>query len=156
MKKPLLLFLLILPFISQAQFIANAKFTTTPIESTYVSNSCDVNTTLSSDLPGARKTRKGTRLIVTGSILLGVGTAVLATSDGVVSPKLNESKGNGTYGAADQKAELGTVLVAVGAALLVPGVIVYSKGKKMNKAYDAENKVSLHMQGAGLKLQWKL
>jgi hypothetical protein len=156
MKKSLLSFLLILPFFSQAQFIANAKFTSTPIESAYVSNSSDVNTTLSSDLPGARKTRKGTVLIVTGSILAGLGTSLLATSDGVVSAKLNESKGNGTYGAANLRAELGTLLIVGGVGMLVPGIIIHSKGKKMNRAPEAENKVSLHMQGAGLKLQWKL
>lgn len=94
--------------------------------------------------------------MIAGGILFAAGVSMIATSDGVVTIKMMEDKGNGTYGAADMKAEAGTLLMVAGASLFVPAVIVYSKSKKRNQTYEAENKASLHMQGAGLRLRWTL
>jgi hypothetical protein len=104
----------------------------------------------------AREKVKGRPFMVLGSILFTGGAILYLASDRHVSIYLNESKGNGMSGAADQQAEAGVLLAAVGAGFFVPGVIIYSKGKREREASASQKTVSLHTAGAGLSLRLKL
>jgi hypothetical protein len=146
-----------LSIVSQAQHVMNVSQSNTALTRADLLNpEVGYSIAAASDSPGSRKKHKGSVLMIVGSVLLINGVVTLATSDGFVSIYFNESKGNGTYGGADLQAEAGVLLIAGGVGMIIPGAIIYSKGKKEFSTYQQENKVSLHLNGAGLKLSWRL
>jgi len=55
----------------------------------------------------------------------------------------------------DPKAALGILMVTGGVGMTIPGIILWSKGSKKYKAYQAEQSASFNIKGAGVSLKYR-
>ena len=99
--------------------------------------------------PGLKIMKSGKTLTILGSAFLIGGIVVLANAD-----EMYYSTGtNGTEG--DPKAALGILMVSGGLGMTIPGIILWSKGSKKYKAYQAEQSASFNIKGAGVALKYR-
>jgi hypothetical protein len=105
------------------------------------------------DEPGQRMKRTGTALTIAGAVFFVGGLALVSQADALYYSSTTSN--NGTVEQGDPKGGLGSVMVAAGVGMMVPGIIFWSKGAKKYRAYQEGQNVSISMKGAGLSLRLK-
>lgn len=103
-------------------------------------------------VPGYKQKKIGTTLTIGGAILLIGGVAMLSQADEYY---YNSTTTNGTTTTSgDLSGGLGSVMVAGGLGMTIPGIILWSKGAKKLKAYKEEHHISMVPKGYGLSLRF--
>ena len=105
--------------------------------------------------PGLRRKNIGTAMTIGGAVLVVGGIAMVSSADALY---YNYSTGsNGTYDEGDPKGALGILMITGGVGLIIPGLILWSKGGKRYKQYlEEQQELSLNMTGSGISLRLKL
>lgn len=108
------------------------------------------------DAPGQRMMRVGNGLIIGGSILTVSGIFLMVTADELYYRTSIDSDGN-TITEGDLKGAMGLLMTVGGVGMIIPGAIVWSKGKKKYEAYQstgASLSLGINRHGAGLRLSF--
>jgi hypothetical protein len=155
MKKVYLLIFLLIPFISSAQLACNLSNHARAYQAYFVNSDYKAMMPNQYELEAAQhKKRLGTTLLIAGSVALVGGVALVSQADELY---YNSNTTNGqTTNSGDPKGGFGVLFIAAGVGMIVPGAIIYSKGRKQYNAYQEQNTLSLHVRGAGLAFRWKL
>lgn len=108
------------------------------------------------DAPGQRMIRVGKTLTFTGIILVAGGVILMSTADALYYRASTSSYG-GSQEEGDIKGALGVALTTGGVGMIIPGAIVWSKGKKKYAAYQATGaslSLGINNNGAGLRFNF--
>lgn len=103
--------------------------------------------------PGKRKIRIGRGLTIGGGVLLIAGIAMVSTADEYYYNYSSSSNG-GTVEEGDAKGAFGLLFTIGGVGMVIPGVIIWSKGAKQNKKYQDEKRLSFGVGGNGAGLRF--
>ena len=107
------------------------------------------------DAPGQRMMRVGKGLTIGGSVLLIGGVILMSTADEIF---YTTTTTNGTTTEeGDPKGATGLTMAIGGVGMIIPGAIVWSKGKKKYAAYKATSaslSLGVNQNGAGLRFQF--
>ena len=104
------------------------------------------------DAPGQRMIRVGKTLTIAGSVLIVGGVILMATADELYY-RSNTVNGQ-TVTEGDIKGGLGVVMTAGGVGMVVPGIIVWSIGRKKYRASQAGSasvSLGINNNGGGLR-----
>lgn len=102
-------------------------------------------TEIPDNAPGMHKIRIGRGMTIGGGVLLVSGIALAATAD---SYSYSSTTTNGqTTESGDLKGAVGVVFIAAGVGLTIPGIIIWSKGRKRLEAYKIENGLTFDIRG---------
>jgi hypothetical protein len=108
-----------------------------------------------SNAPGQRNIRTGKTLTIAGGILVVGGVALMATADEIYYS--STSTPNGTVEEGDPQGGIGAVLTLGGVGMIIPGAILWSKGRKKYAAYKAASaslSLGVNKNGAGLRFRF--
>jgi hypothetical protein len=109
------------------------------------------------DAPGQRMIRVGKGLTIGGGVLLVGGIILMATADEIYYTQTTGPYGTEEEG--DPQGALGLVMAIGGVGMIIPGAIVWSKGKKKYNAYKANQgqaslSIGVNQNGAGLRFRF--
>lgn len=102
-------------------------------------------------VPGTRMRNAGRTLTIVGIPML-IGGIVLAANAESTHYTYTSSQG-GSYEEGDAKGALGVVMAVGGAGMMVPGIILWSKGAKKIKRYNEIEGISLNYTGSTVALR---
>jgi len=105
------------------------------------------------NLPGQHGMKVGKTLTIAGGVLLVGGIVLVSTADALY---YNSTTTNGTTTEeGDIKGGLGVIMIAGGAGMVIPGVIIWSKSKKRYNQYLIDHpQQSLSMHATGLSYRF--
>ena len=106
------------------------------------------------NVPGTRMRNTGRTLTIAGIPLL-IGGIIIASSAESTHYNYTSSQG-GSYEEGDPKGALGALMAVGGAGMIVPGIILWSKGAKKMKRYKEIEGISLEYTGSTVGLRVKL
>lgn len=132
---------------AKAQFASSAKIDkkqTAYLSPVFINQS---NSSENSQAPGLTMKNTGIALTIIGGILVTVGVGVLASTDQTTTTTTY----NGTI--EDEGPALGEIMIAGGVGMMVPGIILWSKGNNKYKDYQEEQNASINLKGAGISLK---
>lgn len=112
--------------------------------------------TIQADAPGQRMIRVGKTLTIAGSVLFVSGIVMMATADEIYYRTTTDFDGN-TVTEGDLQGALGLIMTTGGLGMIIPGAIVWSKGKKKYEAYQsagASLSLGINKNGAGLRFRF--
>lgn len=115
----------------------------------------DSQTAVLVDAPGQRMIRVGKFLTIGGAVLLVGGVALMATADELYYRSTTTNGNTQTEG--DIKGGLGVVMTVAGVGMIIPGAIVWSKGRKKYAEYKATGaslSLGINKHGAGVQLSF--
>ena len=97
--------------------------------------------------PGLHRMRVGKRMMIAGGALVGVGAILVASAGGTIYYNYNSTNGYVTK-EGNLAGGLGAACIAGGIGLFIPGIIIYSKGKKRyNEFVRTRTEVSFRFSG---------
>ena len=103
--------------------------------------------------PGKRKIEIGRGLTIGGGVLLIAGIAMVSTADEYYY-NYSSSTNGGTTEEGDAKGAFGLLMTIGGTGMIIPGIIIWSKGAKQNKAYKEKQNLSLGANRNGIGLRY--
>lgn len=105
-------------------------------------------------IPGMRMRNAGRTLTICGGALLLGGVIMMSSADALYYTTTYTSNGTVTEG--DPKGAFGLLMTIGGVGMIIPGVILWSKGQKKYNRYVERQTVSMNMKGAGLSIRYSL
>ena len=105
-------------------------------------------------VPGTRMRNTGRTLTIVGIPLL-IGGIVMASSAESTQYTYTSTQG-GSYEEGDPKGAVGALMAVGGAGMMVPGIILWSKGAKKMKRYNEIEGISLDYTGSTVALRVRL
>lgn len=105
-------------------------------------------------LPGQRMRNAGRALTICGGALAIGGIIMMNNADELYYTSTQSQYG--TVNEGDPKGALGVLMTIGGVGMIVPGVILWSKGQKKYNRYLERQGLSLHSRGSGLALRYSL
>lgn len=103
-------------------------------------------------LPGQRMRNVGRILTICGGALAIGGIVMMNNADELYYTSTQTQ--HGTVNEGDPKGALGVFMTISGVGMMVPGVILWSKGQKKYNRYLEREGLSVHSRGAGLALRY--
>ncbi|NJM25659.1 MAG: hypothetical protein HC859_09380 [Bacteroidia bacterium] len=91
-----------------------------------------------SNAPGYRQRNTGRALTIMGGVMLVTGVVLVSTADATYYNTTVTS--SGTYEEGDPKGGFGTLMMAGGLGMTIPGIILWSKGSKRYNRYLEKTK----------------
>lgn len=106
-----------------------------------------------SNAPGYRQRNTGRTLTIIGGVMLVTGVVLVSTADATYYTTTTTS--SGTYEEGDPKGGFGTLMIAGGLGMTIPGVILWSKGsKRYNRYLEKSKKVEAGINTSGVGLRY--
>lgn len=103
-------------------------------------------------IPGMRMRNAGRTLTICGGALFIGGVIMMNNADELYYTTTHTQ--NGTISEGDPKGALGVLMTVGGIGMVVPGIILWSKGQKKYNRYMERQSVSMRSGSSGLSLRY--